>query len=126
MNNPLATHQQPGARTCTVPVPPLNKEEEAHAMTDPQGDEDFEEIELNGRWGSEPVTTLHGDAPCFDCGSNENIRWWTDNVFWNAVCPDHSPILCIMCFARRAEATGFRPRAWRVIPEFDWVRIEGS
>lgn len=65
-------------------------------------------------------TTLHGDIPCADCGTTDNIVWFTDNVFWNAVCEPESPILCIPCFIGRVEAKGFRPRAWRILPEWPW------
>ncbi|MBA2708313.1 MAG: hypothetical protein H0U59_10980 [Gemmatimonadaceae bacterium] len=67
---------------------------------------------------------LRGDRPCSDCGTKDNIIWWTDSVFWNAVCrsdPDYvEPILCIPCFVIRADAKGFRPM-WRVIPEWPMV-----
>jgi hypothetical protein len=68
------------------------------------------------------VSTLYGDAPCADCGTSDNIIWWTDSVFWNAVCPpnDGSPILCVPCFIERSEARGFRPNAWKVTPDWPW------
>ena len=28
---------------------------------------------------------IRGDIPCADCGTDENIVWFTENVFWNAV-----------------------------------------
>src|SRR5688500_7105173 len=65
-------------------------------------------------------STLSGDTPCWDCGTEQNIVWFTDNVFWNAVCPDESPILCLPCFIKRTEAAGYRPVAWRVLPEWGW------
>jgi hypothetical protein len=65
------------------------------------------------------MSSLHGDVPCKDCGTNENIIWFTDNVFWNHVCLDDSPILCITCFVKRVEAIGYRPVAWRLLPH--WV-----
>lgn len=67
------------------------------------------------------LSTLHGDGPCDDCG-NEPIIWFTDSTFWNAVIrriPDTTdPFLCITCFVRRAEALGFAPTGWRVLPEW--------
>lgn len=66
-------------------------------------------------------TTLNGDGPCGDCGTTENIIWFTDNVFWNAVCLDVIPILCIRCFVQRVEATGYKPSAWRLIPSWPWA-----
>lgn len=65
-------------------------------------------------------TSLDGDVPCADCGTEENLEWFTENVFWNHVCPDESPILCIPCFAKRAEAVGYRPMSWRLLPEWNW------
>ena len=33
--------------------------------------------------------TLQGDSPCADCGTDENIMWHTDNIFWNLVMDDN-------------------------------------
>ena len=66
------------------------------------------------------MSSLHGDGPCEDCGTAENIIWFTDNVFWNAVMPNDG-ILCILCFAKRAEAVGYRPQSWRVLPSWPWA-----
>lgn len=66
-------------------------------------------------------STLHGDGPCADCGTPHNICWFTESVFWNAVLVDESPILCLPCFIRRVEAVGYRPVAWRVLPEWPWA-----
>lgn len=67
-------------------------------------------------------STLDGDSPCQDCGTNANPVWFTDSVFWNNVCTEDSPILCLPCFIARAEAKGFRPTGWRVTPEWPWRR----
>lgn len=71
--------------------------------------------------------TIAGDGPCGDCGTSENVVWFTDNVFWNAIVrsqPDYvEPILCIPCFVRRTEALGYRPTGWRVHPEFHWQNV---
>lgn len=66
-------------------------------------------------------TSLNGDVPCQDCGTEENIIWFTESVFWNHICPEDSPILCITCFVKRVEKVGYHPRAWRLLPEWDWV-----
>ncbi len=70
---------------------------------------------------------MDGDAPCGDCGTTENIVWWTDNVFWNNVmgrtekiCDETAAILCPQCFVKRAEAK-YQPTGWRLIPEFEWT-----
>lgn len=72
----------------------------------------------------EYLSTLHGDAPCQDCGTEDNIVWFTDSVVWNAVCVAESPILCLPCFVARAELVGFRPTGWRVAPEWPWRRAD--
>lgn len=62
-----------------------------------------------------------GDVPCYDCGTLDNIVWFTDNVVWNEVCrPEgftHDPILCVTCFVVRAEKV-IAPTGWRIIPEY--------
>lgn len=79
-------------------------------------------------------STLHGgDGPCEDCGTPDNIVWFTDSAFWNNVMWRHSglewgdvgipsPILCLPCFIKRAEAVGYRPTGWHVSPEWPWRR----
>lgn len=66
------------------------------------------------------MSSLDGDKPCQDCGTTENIIWFTDDELWNAVCgpPDYEvcPILCIHCFVARVEARGYSPLAWRLRP----------
>lgn len=83
------------------------------------------------------LTTLEGDGPCAECGTEENVVWFTDNTFWNAVVrlPNdyegardeyryaierwgREPILCIRCFVAVAEERGFRPTGWRLLPEW--------
>ena len=67
-------------------------------------------------------STLDGDVPCQECGTKENPVWFTDSVFWNNVCTEDNPILCLPCFIQRAEAKGFQPTGWRVTPEWPWRR----
>lgn len=68
---------------------------------------------------------LRGDGPCADCGTGDNIVWFTENTFWNAVMeatnpPEHGNggVLCIPCFVKRTDAAGYWPTGWRLIPEF--------
>lgn len=66
---------------------------------------------------------LRGDGPCTDCSTWNNIVWFTDNVFWNAVCRQGNydePILCIPCFVKRARKFGYLPTGWRLLPEWEW------
>ena len=61
--------------------------------------------------------------PCHDCGFEEHLVWFTDNVFWNAVMGDEvGKILCPQCFVARAEKI-YAPTGWRLIPEFKWRRV---
>lgn len=64
---------------------------------------------------------LDGDYPCADCGTEENIVWFTDNVFWNDVMGDEGGILCTNCFVVRAEKK-YKVTGWRLIPEFKWEK----
>jgi len=72
---------------------------------------------------------LRGDGPCSDCGTEDNVVWFTESVFWNAVCrrdPDYvEPILCIPCFVKRADEAGFQCH-YRLLPEWPWRVREGS
>jgi hypothetical protein len=70
---------------------------------------------------------LRGDGPCDDCGTLDNIGWFTDNVLWNEVTGEHviheqprSGILCIPCFVKRTDAVGLHPTGWRLIAEWPW------
>jgi hypothetical protein len=70
---------------------------------------------------------LRGDGPCSRCGTLDNIGWFTDNVFWNAVTGENvvheeavGGILCIPCFVTLADAVGLRPTGWRLLPEWPW------
>lgn len=62
----------------------------------------------------------HPEDTCEDCG-RDNVVWFTPSDLWNAVCRPQGyqsdPMLCPVCFIRRAEALGIVPTAWRVIPE---------
>jgi len=66
-----------------------------------------------------------GDGPCSDCGQENPFVWWTDNVFWNAVCRqpgegNEEPILCPTCFVRRVFEAGYQPLAFRLTPDWPW------
>ena len=70
---------------------------------------------------------LRGDGPCDDCGTRDNIVWFTDNVLWNRVTGQnavheekHTGILCIPCFVKRADAIGLMPTGWRLLPDWPW------
>lgn len=69
-------------------------------------------------------STLDGDVPCDDCGTGENLVWFTDDVVWNYVCRpvgySSDPILCLPCFVKRAELAGLRPTGWHVLPQWPW------
>lgn len=73
------------------------------------------------------MPSLRGDGPCADCGTLDNVVWFTDNVFWNAVTGENvvheesrGAILCVPCFVTRADHAGFRPTGWRLLPEWPW------
>lgn len=67
---------------------------------------------------------LRGDGPCDDCGTLDNIVWFTESVFWNAI--QRPPgyvrdgILCIPCFVKRAHAAGYAPTGWQLVPQWHW------
>jgi hypothetical protein len=66
---------------------------------------------------------LRGDGPCTDCGTLDNIIWFTDSVIWNEVCRQGNyvePTLCVPCFVLRTDAAGFHVTGWRVVPDFHW------
>jgi len=70
---------------------------------------------------------LRGDGPCGDCGTLDNIMWFTENVLWNRVTGEdvvrempHGAILCIVCFVKRAHEVGLRPTGWRLMAEWPW------
>ena len=73
---------------------------------------------------------LRGDGPCADCGTRDNIVWFTENVLWNDVVrsePDYvEPILCLPCFVIRADRRGLIVTGWRVLPEWSWHIRPGS
>lgn len=73
---------------------------------------------------------LRGDGPCSRCGTQDNIVWFTDSVFWNhvvrvpeSVYYEREPILCIPCFVILAHEIGYRPTGWRLSPEFKWTHV---
>lgn len=80
--------------------------------------------------GEQLPRELRGDGPCSDCGTIDNIVWFTESVFWNAVCretpefADREEVLCIPCFVVRADKAGFQPTGWRLLPEWPWARTE--
>lgn len=63
---------------------------------------------------------LRGDGPCHDCGTADNIIWFTDSALWNRVmggpdaADDPGGILCIPCFVVRADAAGCAS-AWELV-----------
>lgn len=67
---------------------------------------------------------LRGDGPCGDCGTLENIIWYTDDVLWNEVVRQPNEgrcgVLCIPCFVVRVGASGLVPTGWRLSPEWHW------
>lgn len=68
---------------------------------------------------------ITGDGPCADCGTTENIVWFTESAFWNHVVRNDDPdamdaILCIPCFVTRVDAKGLRPTGWRLILDWHW------
>lgn len=67
---------------------------------------------------------LRGDGPCGDCGTRDNIIWFTDNVLWNEVMRppgyESDPLLCIPCFVLRVDAAGLAPTGWRLVPDWHW------
>ena len=70
---------------------------------------------------------LRGDGPCADCGTEDNVIWFTDSVFWNAVVrPDGGMdgLLCIPCFVVRVDAAGYAPIGWRLTPLWHWETRE--
>jgi hypothetical protein len=61
----------------------------------------------------------HPEATCEECG-RENVTWFAPNPLWNLVVRDKDkadPMLCPLCFIRRAEKAGFNRDAWAVWPE---------
>lgn len=69
---------------------------------------------------------LQGDGPCQDCLTLDNIIWFTESVFWNAIMrPEgytRDGILCIPCFVVRVKDAGYNPTGWRLLPEWPWIR----
>lgn len=70
----------------------------------------------------------HPEATCEDCGLG-NVGWFAPSDVWNAVCrpPDYAadPMLCPMCFMRRAVAKGFSHSGWLVVPSnADWGPLD--
>mgnify|MGYP001559197741 CR=1 FL=1 len=70
---------------------------------------------------------LRGDGPCRDCGTLDNIGWFTENVLWNAVTGEkiyaeeaRDAILCIPCFVTRADQAGLHPTGWRLLADWPW------
>lgn len=66
---------------------------------------------------------LRGDGPCTDCGTTDNIIWFTEDVLWNEVIRQGDyvePILCIRCFVKRVDGAGLAPTGWRLLPDWHW------
>jgi hypothetical protein len=49
---------------------------------------------------------LRGDGPCGDCGTPPGY--------------EGEPLLCIPCFVIRADAAGYFPTGWRLLPDWHW------
>lgn len=70
---------------------------------------------------------LRGDGPCHDCGAEDNIVWFAENVLWNHVMggpgtmDDPGGIVCIPCFVIRVDKAGLAPTGWRLLPEWRWM-----
>lgn len=83
-------------------------------------------LDRYGRLATRLTDELRGDGPCRDCGTEDNIRWFTDSTLWNTVIGgpgatgDPGGILCIPCFVSRTDEAGYWPRAWRLLPEWHW------
>lgn len=58
---------------------------------------------------------MNMEQNCEKCGS-DNIVWFVNSVLWNKYA-GNSSILCITCFVQFAEAQGFLPTAWELVPE---------
>lgn len=74
------------------------------------------------------ISADHPEATCEDCGLG-NVTWFSPSDVWNAVCrpPGYAgdPMICPMCFMRRAEASGFGSVGWLVIPsDGDWGPVD--
>lgn len=63
---------------------------------------------------------LRGDGPCDDCGTRDNIVWFTENPLWNEVCP-RGGLVCIPCFVQRVDQAGLMPTGWRLLPDWHWT-----
>lgn len=66
------------------------------------------------------MSSLDGNGPCDDCGTEENIIWTTNHTLWNRVCRppgyERDGILCITCFVKKAVAVGLDPLRWELVP----------
>jgi hypothetical protein len=67
-------------------------------------------------------STPHPEATCEECG-RENVTWFAPSKLWNKVCRANrgstaDPMLCPVCFIKRAEAAGYNGQTWKVAPEF--------
>jgi hypothetical protein len=105
-------------RACSAESPPLT-------VTDAERAAWLAEVDPPRRW--ELPAELRGDGPCGDCGTVDNVVWFTESVFWNRVMrrPDVAAeaaggIVCIPCFVVRTDAAGLYPTGWRLLPDFHW------
>lgn len=104
-------------------------EANGYSFTATRGDDEWTQIVLTpGPQAGRLCTHLRGDGPCGDCGTVDNLVWFTDNVLWNQVMSHPAPpppgdpggIVCIVCFVIRAHAAGLDPVAWRLLPDWPW------
>lgn len=69
-------------------------------------------------YGPVGIERWHPEAWCDDC-SGPNIIWYAPSDLWNRVARRENgsdPMLCPICFVRRAEDAGVKT-AWSVEPE---------
>ena len=72
--------------------------------------------------------SLNGDNPCDDCGTTDNIIWFTAHTLWNTVVRedperDFDPILCVLCFVKAVERRGFQPTGWLLLPDWPYTQV---
>lgn len=64
--------------------------------------------------------SAHPEDTCEDCG-RDNVTWFAPSKLWNDVArreDGSDPMLCPICFIKRAEAAGQKIQAWQLAPEF--------
>lgn len=76
------------------------------------------------------MSSLDGDTPCYECFTEGNIVWFTDDDLWNRAIrsdlsrwSDRDPILCVPCFARVCQERGYDPARWRLAPSSTFTDV---